>query len=459
MINTVDDLLKQLRLSVFTGERRVSEDILVRCFFDEIEGREKRKVKKRSTNHYGDFLWYVSYDGRLARVPNTNKNPLGKRLLKEHIIYTDENGIRRGTREIREGQYPRIRPLLDELDRANRWANSIKLKICEYLDGGLQCSMIIDRDFKTAYEPRYSEDFCLEGDLVTGQSCMSGNGQMAEEFYGGIDGCYVCRFEDSDGDQVGRCIMYKYKDQRHFIRVYAKRDYAKCALRLIREEMTDNDIIGRSECIEDMCLHTNWSDDVQVMYLDGNEYGFDPMDWTVGTDYRVDMKTTGEDELSEYLWENGYARCQNCGEYCDRDDMIGVGGDYFCCEDCIADYGCKRCDHCGEWISPSCGYETPDGEIVCSKSCLNAKGYTICRGCGKIIPLDEVEYACGYSYCSEDCANNDGYFKCSVCGKYEMSCDLKPSLEHDKKLVCWNCAKGANLELVWTKTITEAKND
>lgn len=456
MITTGNDLLRMIRKKMLRAELDYYRDeILVRAFFDELNDRQKRGVKKRSTNHYSDWLWYVSYDGRLARVPNTNKNPLGIKLLKRKTIEIDSFGILRSKEIIPQGSYPKIRRLVEELDPTHKWSQSVVDKICNYLDGGLECTMTIDRKFDKAYAPDYHEDFCLEGDLVTGQSCMSGCDWQAQEFYGGIDGCYVARFENADGEQVGRCLMYEYNGQRHFIRIYAKRDYARCALRLLRQEMRENDLFGRSEYISGLELKTNWDiDETHTMYLDGEYYGWDFSSNCVSSNYTFDMKTTGNERLQDYLYECDYRQCPECGEWHDKDDMVRVDDEWFCDDDCAEKYGYVRCEECDELFWHENGIELPDGRVVCSSSCAREAGYVKCQECGKWIDPDEALYVDYDYYCNEECVENAGYDKCSVCGEWYRNMRSNPEGEK----ICTSCAENEGYELKWNKK-TEANND
>ena len=460
-INTIDELLKACRYRVLSGETRATTEVMVRCFFDELDYRQKRKVKKRSVNHYQDWLYYIAYDGRLARVPNTAKNPTGKRLLRDKTIKIDDYGILRCAKVLNNGQFVRVRPLLDELDNGERWDSDVKEEIAKYLDGGKQCTMVIDRDFETAYEPNYNDDFCLEGDLVTGCSCMSEQGEDAQEFYGGIENCYVCRFENDDGEQVGRCIMYKCGDVRHFIRIYAYRDYARCALRLLREELTENDIFGRCLSIRNLKLKTSWTPSTPTMYLDGNEYRVafsEGSFWVVNrNDWRYDFRfdSTGNEPISDTLEEKGWAVCDCCGEWVHPDDVMYIEGYSYCCEDCAIQDGCVQCEHCGHWHrSDEDGYYLPSGEWACDEDCLDSMGYTTCTECNEVISKDEAFIADGKWFCNEECAKNYGYEKCSKCGEYKIG---MYSTTRNKKL-CSCCAEEAGMKLKWVKT-KGANND
>ncbi len=468
IITTPEELLKLARNQVFTGQVNAYDEVMVRCLFDELKYRQKRNVKKKSTNHYQDWLYYIAYDGRLARVPNTAKNPLGRKLLKSKTIKIDEWGLPKCDEVLSAGQFVRIRPLLTELDPKERWDSDVKEKISKFLEGGKQCKLIIDRNFEVAYEPDYDDDFCLDGDLVTGQSCMSEQGSAAQEFYGGIDGCYVCRFENEDGEQVGRCIMYEYNGVRHFIRIYAYRDYARCALRLLRAEMKENDLFGRSVAIPNMCLSTNWDWSTPTMYLDGRYYGVNINEHTVvntnDRQYDLNFKTTGNEEIEEYYHDCGYQCCAYCGEWCNEDNGIYCNDEFYCCDDCAESDGCRRCEHCGEWESGRGeGYEI-DGCWYCSESCAEADGWTRCEECGDWLGDNEdyIEIN-GCRFCNEDCVKNYGYVKCANCGEYIL--EYQNNKDEDDRWLCKDCARELGLELQYVKkkeqeqNETEVKND
>jgi hypothetical protein len=464
-MNTTDELLKIAREVVLKNAIDVSEEVKVRCFFDELKYRQKRKVKKTSTNHYQDWLYYIAYDGRLARVINTAKNPQGMRLLKQKTIEKDGYGLLRADEEITIGQYVKTRPLLKELDPYDKWDYDVKEEIARYLDGGHECTMIIDRNFEIAYEPDYDDDFCIDGDLVTGQSCMSGQGEYAQEFYGGIHGCYVCRFENKEGEQVGRCIMYEYEGVRHFIRIYAYRDYARCALRLLRKEMRECDLFGRQEAIPNMCLSTDWDTSTHTMYLDGNKYAVDINKMSVvnryDKHYDLDFKTTGNDEFSDYFEEEDFVACEQCGEWVNEDDCLSIGGYRYCSEDCAREAGCVECAYCGNWHSTdSGGYYAPNGDWYCEEDCLRAAGYYLCENCGAIVSEDECFKIGWHTFCNEDCARSEGWVKCADCGEWFN--DLNKNI-NTGELLCANCAGKRGLKLGWVSEKQydkkEVKND
>ena len=464
--NTTEELLKIARKMVLKNAVSVCEEVRVKCFFDELKYRQKRKVKKKSTNHYQDWLYYISYDGRLARVINTDKTPRGMRLLKNKTIEEDMWGLLHAKEEISFGQYVKTRPLLKELDPYDKWHEGVKEEIAKYLDGGLECTMTIDGNFEIAYEPDYDDDFCIDGDLVTGRSCMSGMGEYAQEFYGGIRGCSVVRFENKEGEQVGRCIMYEYNGVRHFIRIYAYRDYARCALRLLRKEMKEGDLFGRTEAIPNMCLSTDWGNETHTMYLDGCYYGVNVNEMTVVNErdrHRdLDFKTTGNEEFCEYLADCGWRQCEGCGEF-REDDGVYIDDYWYCCEDCAQSAGCVECANCGHWhSSDEDGYYARNGDWFCDEDCLESGGYRLCNECGEVVDEDDAINIDGYYYCNEDCARADGWEQCSKCDEWFKHYNLHKNEEGD--FLCEDCAEEEDYELVYVKKKEqeqqkEVKND
>lgn len=459
MYKTTEELLKAARRSVLYEYVWSPDEILVRTFLEELQYREKRGVKKRSVNHYQDYLYYIATDGRLARVPNTMKNPLGTKLIKEKTLMYDSYGLLRAEEVINKGQFVRVRPLLEELDRRGDWSTSVKERIADFLDGGSECTMTIDKNFYDAYEPEYDEDFCLEGDLVTSTSCMSEQGGAAESFYGNIEGCSVCRFENADGEQVGRCIVYEHEGIRHFIRIYAKKQYARCALRLLRREMKEGDLFGRNESIPNLRLKTNFDSETRVMYLDGEYYALDIDSMSIvntrSHHYDLRLHSTENEYLWDYLDDEGYVSCPECGKWFCRDNGVYAGEDYYCCDDCAENAGCERCAECGEWINDDNGWEY-EGEWFCSKSCLRERGLAVCRYCHTVEKEEDMIMVNGYHYCDEKCARNDGNYKCEGCG------DWKYTLHKDSttgEMICDTCGYNRGLVMGFIKKDEEVKND
>lgn len=444
-----ETLTKQVRKMALRSDD-LSEGQVIKLFLDEIEDRQRRKAKKSSSQNYNYWTYYISYNGRLARVPNSPRNPIGERLKRKKELYYDDFGVLRADEEIPQGQFVKHRALIEELDPKENWSQYVRNMLEKTLDGGFQCSMTIDRQFDVAYEPRYHDDFCLEGDLVTGESCMSGDSEEAQQFYGGIDGCYVCRFENNDGEQVGRCIMYDNGRIRHFIRIYAKREYARCALRLLRKEMRDGDVFGRSECIS-LDLPTNWEDDTPTMYLDGDSYGVrqdDDGSYRVTDDYQCDLKYTGNISLASAYEECDYVKCDNCGIWTTNIEVNVDGYNYCCCECAEAD-GYRYCDNCEEWCKEDNMYELPDGSMVCCESCAESMGYYRCQHCDEWHTEEEmIDTPYGYM-CSEDCCVKAGLSKCDQCGEWFKITRRVLDGENQDKYLCENCASENGLELVY----------
>lgn len=439
-IKSVLDVRKFADKALLTNNIKVPAEELVGAFMRELERRDKRNVKKGDSQGYNGWLYYVTNNNRLGKITNNIRKRTGDILIKKGILRYDKFGVLRATETIPNGIYVKHRALIEELSRGKGWNYRAIENLNEYFDGTLECTMVIDRSFDIAYEPEYEDDFCLEGDLVTGQSCMSGYGDYAQEFYGGIENCYVCRFENGKGDQVGRCIMYKQGDVRHFIRLYANKDYARYALRLLKEEMTENDLFGRSYYIPNLHLKTNWDDDTTCLYLDGNHYGVTWEDgdfYITSNRYLSDLKTTGCDSLRETLEEDDCWCCNQCGGWFDK-SAIEIDGDCYCSSDCAEEAGYRQCDECGNWVSEDDVFSV-DGYNYCSTDCASNAGYKFCENCHELITdKDPLEIGSNY-YCNEQCAKDDGWDKCAYCGQWNRSYLLKPNFSDDNKLICENC--------------------
>lgn len=463
-IYTPLDLERALRKEMLRSDLYMSREEAARCFMEELKYRQKRFAKKKSTQHYDDWFYYITNMGRLARIRTTGKKPIGLKYLKNKTIYEDDYGLYRSDVVIPEGQIVKHRPMIEEIGYG--WSQYAIELLNTYFDGGKACTMTIDRDFYAAYEPEYDWDFCLEGDLVTGKSCMSGNCDSAQDFYGGIDGCKVARFENEDGEQVGRCLVYEANGIRHFIRIYVQPDYGRCALNLVKQEMKEGDLFGRSQYIEGMKLKTNWDEDTETLYLDGSHYGTrydcDEGCWVVVSDgsYWSSLSSTELETIRDMVEENGYYRCEYCGEW--ACDLIEVYNNYetrhYCCEDCANSDGFYRCKRCGSWERDENGYFYDD-QFYCCEDCMRRDGYAICAECGEIIVIDDDDtiYLDGKYFCSEDCVRSNGYERCVDCGQWNRTRDLYEC--KDGNLRCRRCGEQRGLTLKFDGEIKEQNND
>lgn len=369
------------------------------------------KDYQASENHSDDNLWYLTYDGKLGKCLYTGeKRWATTHLDNEDIIFDSGLAIFVANREINnEGCcFVRQRPIIARI--GTEWSPDWMHKIEEYFDGGIDCTMIIDRNFEIAYEPSYHDsNAVLDGDFVCGYSCMSGRGADAQKFYGAIEGCSVARFEDADGNQVGRCIVYEYNGQRHFIRLYAKQEYQNKANMMIKAEMTENDIRGRDNYISGLCLRADWDEDTPNMYLDGNCYGAEIIDGDlyVSADYSYGLKSTSDDGL---FYKMNLHRCRHCGKLhrCFYVDCLDA---YYCSAACARADGLVKCDECGMWFSRlynSC-VVIDDKHQYCCESCARRNGFRKCKHCSRWHPADEMLMTIqNEHYCDTDCAFVDG---------------------------------------------------
>ena len=311
--------------------------------------------------------------------------------------------------------------------------------------------MVIDTDFKKAYDPIYNNHQDTDGDKASNYSCMSGQGECAQQFYGGIHGCKVVRWETDKGDQVGRCIMYEYNGQRHFVRIYGIYDYHRTMLNMLQNEMHENDIFGRGCCIRDMELETDWTPETESMYLDG-PYGVKRCedkneDGNWETKYKVvehnwdfDCNSTAHETL-EYE-EDEYYTCEHCGERVHQDDVWWCGDNTYCSEECANNDGWYRCQWCDEWEYEDDGVWVDDSEyFYCCDTHAEEAGYRRCENCGEWHHKDRMIEIEDNWYCDEDCANKCGLYQCAHCGEWCSESDENTIEINDDYYCCDECAK------------------
>lgn len=356
---------------------------VVDAFFTTLDYREKRKY---GPIDYQRFYFYIAKNGRLAAVAKNKAQTLIRRGKIKNRIATEE---------IPSGTYVKHRRIIESLETNNRKMNRIAKEILEnYFDEQEPCKMIIDTNFEIAYEPDYHGNLCTDGDLATETSCMSRRGSEAQEFYGGIKGCKIARFETSDGKQVGRCIVYEHEGKRHFIRVYGIGKYHRTMLNLIKDNMKENDLFGRSKAFDNLCLETDWTADTPNMYLDGDEYGVkigsDGKYYVVSYTYDYEGDSTDRCSLSEAM-DEGYYTCEHCGNRVHEDDVLWAGDYTYCCESCANADGWYRCEWCSEWQhEDDCIYVEEDDRYYCCEHCVEKDGYVRCSECGNYVSESRI---------------------------------------------------------------------
>lgn len=427
---------KMLRAYVFTAPEvgYIDDNLLLKLFLDEINERDRIKTSYNSMK-CSDYLWYVTFEGRLGRVKWGGAKCNAEKMLKKGWIAKDQYGVYRANR-ILNGcgcEYVKHRPIIKSLSR-DKWTSKIVDKLTDVLDGGHEVEYVIDRDFAAAYGPDYDTSEHID-DLVTSQSCMSCRPDEAESFYGNIDGCYVMRFL-KDGEDIGRCIMYEWEGIRHFIRIYCQPEYQRDCLFTLRRQMRENDLLGRCERIDGIHLLCHFDGDTDNMYLDGNRYGFKVEDGKIYmvsgvSDY--DGESTSSGRFADSAEEGYIHQCYDCGKWLSSRDgdaiRDGDGERWYCCESCAENNDFVRCEYCDEWhYADIC---TADGKHYCCERCAENDGYVRPRGTYEWIPREdafEVEEDVFYS--DEDAAREDGWTQCSVCGawmkEYYPCADGKP---------------------------------
>ena len=386
-------------VSIDSESRR---DYVAKSLFVVLEHRQKNG---KYGIDYQRYYYYKAVNGRMAYVSRSK----AYNLIKKGLIVDFE-----ATKEIPNGVYVKHRRIIESLDReGRRMPSDVKKVLEEYFDERKPCKMIIDTNFKIAYDPEYHGCASTDGDLANEESCMSERGYEAQRFYGGIDGCKVARFETDDGEQVGRCIVYEYNNKRHFIRVYGRGAYHRTMLNMIKDSMNDGDLFGRDESLSGMKLETNWTNDTPNMYLDGNRYGLSCIDgeWFVGTNYDYDGKSTSSDDIGDVY--DKLHRCKYCGNVVNENDAYWCGDYVYCDDECASSDGWQFCERCGE------AFDEDDSMSVISGD---------------------------HAWCCEHCANRDGFYQCDVCGEYVEQDELYTTSDGETK-VCSDCVSNSE---VWS---------
>lgn len=449
-------IYKSMRTAVFTDPeiRYYDNDLLLKMFLDELS---ERQWKKRMTVTNGwEYLWYITYDGRLGMVKKGGAKCNAEKLIKKHLIKPDSYGVMRAE-QVLDGcgcQIPQHRPIIEALSRG-RWSQYVVDTLSNLLDGGRSMEMVIDRDFATAYAPSYDNNTHIE-DLVCSYSCMSDRPDEAQEFYGNIEGCYVARFL-KDGDDVGRCIMYEQDGIRHFIRIYCRPEYQRDCLYTLRKNMRDDDLFGRDEHIDGLHLRANFDASTPNMYLDGNSYGFTVEDgelYVVDDDCDWNGDSTSSGSFACEADSEGIHVCEHCGRWLVLgDDPIEVDGCYYCDDNCAQNAGVTQCAHCGDWISDDGGFETTDGQRFCCRSCAQNEGY-VETYLGDWIHVDDAFSPDDGDtwFKDEDEAIENGWARCEDCGNWfrvRYACS-------DGKYRCSDCLSDQGWKLMYVK---EQKDD
>lgn len=437
----------------------IEDNLLLKLFLDEINERDRIKTSYNSMK-CSDYLWYVSFEGRLGRVKWGGAKCNAEKMLKKGWIAKDQYGIYRANRVLNGCgcEYVKHRPIIKSLSR-DKWTREIVDKLTDLLDGGHEVEYVIDRDFAAAYEPDYDTSEHID-DLVTSQSCMSCRPDEAESFYGNIDGCYVMRFLKDDED-IGRCIMYEWEGIRHFIRIYCQPEYQRDCLYTLRRQMRENDLLGRCEQIEGIHLLCHFDGDTDNMYLDGNRYGFKVEDgkiYLVAGSCDYDGESTSSGRFADSAEEGYIHQCYDCGKWISTRDGSAIRDEdedrWYCCSSCAANNDYVECAYCGEYHH--CEICTDDGNYYCCANCAEEDGYVRPDDVYQWIPREDAfwvnEYTC---FSDEDAARDAGWVQCSVCGEWMQ--------EHypctDGKPRCSTCLSNEGWHLKYVKDEPDVKEE
>lgn len=362
-----------------------SKDRLKRDFLSYISNTQidKRRQPKRYTvsRDLDKDVYYETEEGRLARI----KGYLYKKYMKKGMV----DRYFKAYHVLQEGIYVRPMKLINQaIPKAKE---PMKMLIASMFEGIKECEMIIDRDFKKAYNEIYNNHQDTDGDKASNYSCMSGNGQEAENFYGLIDGCYVVRWQTKDGEQVGRCIMYEWEGKRHFIRIYGKYEYHRTMINMLEAQMKQGDMFGRDKKLEGIKLKTTMDWETSAMYLDGDRYGLKEEDgewFLVADNYDTDCKTTSGETLADY--SDCTSVCEHCGTRESNDNGVWIYDNFYCCDSCARKDGWDTCERCGEWLGEEDGITTSTGERYCHESCARNAGYDYDSYNEEWVPKDDL---------------------------------------------------------------------
>lgn len=444
--NMKKKLLK--RRMLYAEEHR--ENIVER-FYMALENRNKSHGYRKQ--NYVDNFYYTTTSGELGVIKSKGHNSgksLGEMLVRRNVIdkWTHDAKVElNGTKESYgvKGVIIKHNRVLEDLKKTLSEEDAQYLTT--YFDKAENCTMTIDKDFKSAYDPMYRESAVYKGDLCSSSSCMSCRGEGAQQFYGNIPCCNVVRFE-RDGQQVGRCIMYNFNGKRHFIRIYGKPEYLPKMYKLLKRELRPEDMFGRQLMIDELNEETTIPDDAQNMYLDGCNYGF--VYWVDDEDKTHYVMCT-RNEASKIIEKNPNARwnsmkststetvekvlnpryvepeyeytCDHCGAGIpeDDEDCVWIDDNVYCCSDCAYEAGYEVCERCGEWGWRDDGISTEDCWFCCD-TCANNAGYHKCEKCGKYEYEDYMYDVRGEGYICEECKdelnNDEKIVKCDYCGDW-----------------------------------------
>lgn len=411
---------------------------------------DKRKCRGKGDVRWEDRWFYIAHNGRLAFLCNSGKK---KGEYQKYInLRIIDPKTRRACKQIDKGLFVKHRALIQKVLEFTPDAicDENRQTLEECFDPAPDVKMIIDRDFEKAYSQLYRGYTTTDGDLATDASCMSRTADVAELFYGGIPCCKVARFEDMDGNQVGRCIVYDNGTNRHFIRVYGDAEYHRSMINAIKDEMRLGDKFGRNEEPLDILVETTWDDETPTMYVDGC-YGVckdNGKYWFASNEYDI-KEVNITDNRSLWAFMNDYT-CYNCEEaIVSEDDIMIIDGRTYCCEDCAREAGYVPCDYCGTWFyrdAGICVHENIDGyrdtDYYCCEAHAKRDGCVQCTNCGDWIGEKDAITVEPNSdvFCSDDCATDADYTKCDICGCYHHNEDIARAT--DGNYICPNCTDG-----------------
>lgn len=362
--DTYEELKHQYR---DTGSKqKLKEEFLNYIKYTNIDKQRKQSKRYTVSRDLDKDVYYETTEGRLAKI----KGYLFKKYQKKCKI----DYFNKAHDVIPEGIIVKPMKLINKA--MPKAGEGMKLLLASLFEGLKECHMVIDTDFNKAYSPYYTSHQDTDGDKASNYSCMSGEGDRAQYFYGKIHGCKVVRWELADGEQVGRCLMYEWNGRRHFIRIYGRYEYHRTMINMLEAQMKEGDLFGRNIKINDIKLKTDMDWDTEAMYLDGNYYGLrnEGDDWYMVADkYDTDCKTTSGETL-ESLVED-MSTCERCGRRRANGDGIWIEDYFYCDSECAEEDGWRCCERCGEWVHEDDAIWVEGVGYYCCAECANRAGY------------------------------------------------------------------------------------
>lgn len=189
--------------------------------------------------------------------------------------------------------------------------------------------------------------------------------------------------EECDEEEAEHIVCLKCADKD-------MRECDRCGDVVSEDELTYLDRYNRYVCNYCLDNHYYWSS-VMHCYLDDYE-----------AEAFTDKYGCTEYATEDWLRDNDYACCENCGVWEHINRGVDTEDGHFYCKDC-ADDCAYQCDDCGCWYSGAC-FETDDGRHLCD-ACFakyEEASEVPCPICGSLHKPSEINWN-GERYACIDC--------------------------------------------------------